>query len=153
MYALVQEIGRVDWDPTADFGDNQYKVHYSFPCLLSLYVRIMQTSDKTVCEVTLAALFEVLKLIVIPTKCQHMMMEEYFENPLHRLEKQVCGMMCFLCNYGTTTMSRINRGALQSRLIAFFTCKCPTPSDLVNSLSAKSVLAGEKLVATYSIST
>jgi hypothetical protein len=91
----------------------------------------MQTSDKIAWEKTLVALFEVLKLIAIPTKYQHMMMEEYFENPLHRLEKQACGMMCSLCSNGTTTMGCINWGALQSCLIAFFTCKCQTPLDLV----------------------
>ena len=104
----------------------------------------MQTSDKTVCEVTLAALFEVLKLIVIPTKCQHMMMEEYFENPLHRLEKQACGMMCSLCDYETTTMGRINRGALQSCLIAFFTYKCPTPLDLVKYIKLHKLIIFQK---------
>jgi hypothetical protein len=89
------------------------------------------------------ALFDMLKLIVIPTKCQHMIMEEYFD-PLHRLEKQACGMMCSLCDNGTTTTGRINRGALQSCLIAFFTCKCQTPSDLVKYIKLHKLITFHK---------
>ncbi len=71
---------------------------------------------------------------MIPTKCQHIMMEEFFENPFQRVMKQPCGMMCSLCEYGANIMGHINRDALQSRLISFFTHKCTTPSDLVKHI-------------------
>ncbi len=45
MSSLVQEMGRIDRNPLEGPGDNQYKVHLSFPCLVMLYLRIMQHSD------------------------------------------------------------------------------------------------------------
>ncbi len=36
MYSLVQELGHVDCDPAADFGNNRYEVHYSLSCILFL---------------------------------------------------------------------------------------------------------------------
>jgi hypothetical protein len=75
-------VGRVDHDPNAEFEDNHYEVHFSFSCLVALYVPIMQTSEKTARDSNLIALFEVLKFTVIPTKYHHILMEEYFEDPV-----------------------------------------------------------------------
>jgi hypothetical protein len=98
MYALVLELGRVDHDPNAEFEDNHYEVHFSFSCLVALYVQIMQTSEKMARDSYLIALFEVLKFIVIPSKCHHILMEEYFEDPVYCVvEKEACGRMCTFC--------------------------------------------------------
>ena len=102
MYTLVQELGRVDRDPSAEFGDNRYEVHFSFLCLVSLYIRIMQSSEKIARVSNLLALFDVLKFIVLPTKYQHIMMEVYFEDPLCLFEKEPCGTMCCYCDQAYT---------------------------------------------------
>ncbi len=52
MYSIVQEMGRVDRNPSTDTngGDeilNKYEVHISFMCLVKLYARIMQHPEKT----------------------------------------------------------------------------------------------------------
>ncbi len=131
MYPLVQELGRVDRDPSAEFGDNRYEVHFSFSCLVSLYIRIMQSSEKIARESNLLALFDVLKFIVLPTKYQHIMMEVYFEDPLCLFEKEPCGTMCCYCDQAYTPTGRIHRYNLQNCLIAFFASKRPSPKELV----------------------
>jgi hypothetical protein len=92
----------------------------------------MQTSEKLARDSNLIALFEVLKFIVIPTKCHHILMEEYFEDPVHCvLEKEAFGLMCSFCEHEYTVTGCIHRDQLQSSLITFFTYKRPTPKDLV----------------------
>jgi hypothetical protein len=41
MYALVQEMGRVDWNPISNTGNNRYEMHLLFGCLVKMYARIM----------------------------------------------------------------------------------------------------------------
>ncbi len=87
-YSLVQEMGCVVRNQlmgTGGDGINQYKVHILFPCLVKLYVRIMQHPDPAECAIRLASIKEVLVLLVTPNtpnKFQHNMMEKYFENPV-----------------------------------------------------------------------
>ncbi len=54
----------IDHVPNAEFEDNCYKVHFSFSCLVALYIRIMQTSEEMARDSNLMALFEVMKCIV-----------------------------------------------------------------------------------------
>ncbi len=131
MYALVQELGCVDRNSRSDFGDNRYEFHFSCLCLVSLYIRIMQSSEKIARDSNLIALFDVLKFIVLPTKCQHIMMEVYFEDPLCLFEKEHCGTMCCYCNQAYTPTGRIHRNNLQKRLVVFFASKRPSPKELV----------------------
>jgi hypothetical protein len=92
----------------------------------------MQTSEKTARDSNLIALFEVLKFIEIPSKCHHILMEEYFENPVHSVvEKEACGLMCSFCVHEYTATGCIHRDRLQYCLITFFTYKCPAPKDLL----------------------
>ena len=42
----------------------------------------------------LAAMWEVLCLLVIPNECQHVLMERYFEKPDSSLVKKKCGDFC-----------------------------------------------------------
>jgi hypothetical protein len=66
MYSLVQEMGCVDRNPLEGPGDIQYEVHITFPCLMMLYLRIMQHSDPSKRDIQLLIMFDILKLVVIP---------------------------------------------------------------------------------------
>jgi hypothetical protein len=81
MYALDQEMGCVDCNPLSDPGDNRYNMHLLFGCLVKMYARIMQHPDPLERAIQLSSIREVLVLLDTPNKCQHNLMERYFENP------------------------------------------------------------------------
>jgi hypothetical protein len=91
MYSLVQEMGHVDRNPLEGPGDNQYEVHISFPCLVMLYLRIMQHFDPSERDIQLSMMFNVLKLLLIPNECQHVIKAKLFENPLSSRLYHPCG--------------------------------------------------------------
>jgi hypothetical protein len=80
MYLLVQEMSRVDRNPLEGSRDNRYEVQMSFLCLVKLCVRILQESDLHEQATQVELMNEVLKLLVTPNECQHIMMEKYFKN-------------------------------------------------------------------------
>jgi hypothetical protein len=80
MYSVVQEMGRVDRNPLAELGDNRYKIHISFGCVVKLYARIMQHPSQNEREIQLKSMMETLAFMVIPEECQHVSMEKYFED-------------------------------------------------------------------------
>jgi len=81
MHMLLQEFGRVDRDQTLEPGENKYTVELSFMCFVSIYSRVMRESNASDRRKQLSSLFDVLDILVLPQKCQHVLMEEYFENP------------------------------------------------------------------------
>jgi hypothetical protein len=81
IYALVQEMGRVDWNSLSDPGKNRHKMHLLFGCLVKMYAGIMQHPDPSKRAIQLSSMREVLALLITPNKCQHNLMERYFENP------------------------------------------------------------------------
>ncbi len=81
-YSSVQEMGCVDQIPIGNHPrdlDNRYKMHLSFHCLVKLYVRIMQHLNHSECDVQYQSMMEVLKLVVVPTTCQHALMESFLK--------------------------------------------------------------------------
>jgi hypothetical protein len=110
MYSLVQEMGRIDRNPLEGPGDNQYEVHIAFLCLVMLYLRIMQHSDPSECNIQLSMMFNVLKLLVIPNECQHMVMANFFENPSSSRLYHPCGHKCSYCKRDNSSFTgQINR--------------------------------------------
>jgi hypothetical protein len=97
MYTLVQELCRVDWNPSVGIGDNRYEVHLLFMCVVSLYVRVMQQNDKQERTISIVTLHKVLKFLVLPCTCQHVLMEQYFEDPGLLFQKKVCEGYCSYC--------------------------------------------------------
>ena len=81
MHMLLQELGCVDRDQTLEPGENKYMVELSFMCFVSIYSRVMRESNASDRRKQLSSLFDVLDVLVLPQKCQHVLMEEYFENP------------------------------------------------------------------------
>jgi hypothetical protein len=113
MYSLVQEMGRLGRNPLEGPGDNRYEVHVSFSCLVQLYVRIMQEPDPGERKIQLLAMHEVLQVLVTPNKCQHVMMERYFEIPSSPRVYEPCHDKCTRCNKDVNLlMGRIYRSKL-----------------------------------------
>ncbi len=100
MYTLVQGLGRVDRNPSVGIGDNQYKVHMSFMCLVLLYIKIMQQNNKREQTISMVAMHEVLKFLVLPCKCQHVLMEQYFEDPWTTCSKRSLCKFLFVLQDG-----------------------------------------------------
>ena len=129
LYSIVQEMGRVDRVPTGDDLDptqNRYEVHLSFTCAVKLYARIMQHPEKSERELQLASFMEVLCFLVIPSECQHVHLERYFEAPDTTRLFESCRNCCPFCNRNrATTTGRINRQKLTRQLVGY--CSSATP--------------------------
>ena len=97
MYSVVQEMGRVDRNPLAEFGDNRYEIHISLGCVVKLYARIMQHPSQVEREIQLRSMMEVLAFLVIPEECQHVLMEKYFEDDSSTRVYEPCRTMCSKC--------------------------------------------------------
>lgn len=97
MHMLLQEFGRVDRDQTLEPGENKYTVELSFMCFVSIYSRVMRESNASDRRKQLSSLFDVLDVLVLPQKCQHVLMEEYFENPESIDDRVACGGLCSYC--------------------------------------------------------
>jgi hypothetical protein len=99
---------------------------------VTLYVRAMQNHDNNKRTMLLVAVFEVLKLVMVPNACQHRLMEEYFKNDACLITKEDCGTMCSYCKGDMRYLTGlINRTKLRSLLILFMSHKTPTPAELV----------------------
>ena len=132
MYTLVQELGCVDWSPSFGISDNWYKVHMSFMCPVFLYVRVMQQNDKQERTISIVALHKVLKFLVLPCTCQHVLMEQYFEDPGLLFQKEGCVGYCSYCKKDNdTTSRRVQKEILTNLLIGLFMGNAPTPEGLV----------------------
>ncbi len=113
MYTLVQELGCVDWNPSVGIGDNRYEVHMLFMCVVLLYVRVMQQNNKQERTISIVALHKVLKFLVLPCTCQHVLMEQYFEDPGLLFQKEVCVGYCSYCKKdNNTTGGRVQKEIL-----------------------------------------
>jgi len=134
MHVVVQEMGRVDRVTVTNgsIGDNRYEIHLSFNCLIALYVRIMQHPDVSERATQFAAMFEVLVVLVVPYKCQHALLEEYFANPNSTCQYTPCQSMCNFCSRGAVSLTgRINRARLCELLVGFCAGKENTTAQLV----------------------
>ena len=134
LYSIVQEMGRVDRKPVENWvsGDiNKYEVHISFPCVVKLYARIMQHPDKKERNMQEQSMMEVLKLLVLPSECQHVILENYFEHPDGR-QREACRNKCRKCSGIKELTGMIYRQKLTSCLVSF--CSrgtMETPTTLV----------------------
>ena len=83
-------MGRVDRNPLSSVGDNRYEVHISFTCVVKLFVCIMQNPQVEERATQLASMMDVLRLLVTPNECQHVLMERYSKKPDSLLVKEKC---------------------------------------------------------------
>ena len=83
-------------------------------------------------------MMDVLRLLVMPTECQHVLMERYFEKPDSSLVKEKCGDFCSRCKMDTSSSTgRIHRDKLCCFLITFATGCTRTTSALIKSIKSK----------------
>jgi hypothetical protein len=145
-YSLVQEMGRVDRIPidnhTGDL-DNRYEMHLLFHCLVNLYVRIIQHPDHSERDLQYQSMMEVSKLVVVPTTCQHALMESFFENPDSTIQKILCLTKCAFCNnHYQHIIGQVHRETLSGLLITFCSMgsESKTTNDLVKFIKTKKSL-------------
>ena len=92
----------------------------------------MQQNDKTERIISLVALHKVLKFLVLPCTCQHVLMEQYFKNPRVLLQKEGCAGYCSFCKKDNdTTGGRVQKEILTNLLIRLFMGNAPTSEGLV----------------------
>jgi hypothetical protein len=96
-------MSRVDRNPLSSVGGNCYEVHISFTCVVKLFVRIMQNPLAEERATQLASMMDVLRLLVTPNECQHILMERYFETLDSTLVKENCGEFCSRCKMDTSS--------------------------------------------------
>ena len=78
---LVQEIGRVNRQQTASHGEHSYWMYPNVPSYLSMWIHVQTQSNNAVRMRHLTQLNDVLRFMVLPTRCYHKVLEEHFENP------------------------------------------------------------------------
>ncbi len=138
MYALVQEMGPVDRNPLANPGDNRYEMHLSFGCLVKMYARVMQHPDPLEHPIQLLSMREVLALLVNPDKCQHNLMESYFENLASTQIYKPCRTNYSKCNEVTNPLTRhVQRARTANLLIAFCSVKMKITAALIKFIKTK----------------
>ena len=70
----------------------------------------------------LTSMMEVLRLLVTPNECQHILMERYFEMPDSTLVKEKCGDFCSRCKMDNKSCTKqIHCDKLSRLLITFAT--------------------------------
>jgi hypothetical protein len=116
-------------------GDNRYEVCISFSCLVQLYVGIMQEPDPGECKIQLLSMHGVLQILVTPNKCQHVMMERYFESPSSSRVCEPCRAKCTQCTKDLNLLTgRIYRSKLTQMLISFCLVQMQTMAALIKSI-------------------
>ena len=138
LYELVQELGRVDRLRNAEPGTNTYEVHVSFDSYVSLFIRIMQNADATERSVQLSQLAEVIQFLIVPSKCYHSFIEDYFER-YDQPAKTGCRSYCSFCldENDDFTGKVFKKSILHVLLTKLFgKGNAPTCSELISALKA-----------------
>jgi hypothetical protein len=138
MYSIVQEMGCVNQNPLDESGNNKYEVHVLFQCLVKLYMRIMQQPDQAEQGIQLKAMMEMVQLLVIPRKCQHIIIECYFKDPALMREYSPCQTKCMYCISGVKSLTGcINCSRTCNLLISFCTGRTQSTSDLIKFVTVE----------------
>jgi hypothetical protein len=95
---LVQEMGRVCRGPRIP-GDLKDRYHLYLNCnlFLSILLRVKKDPSAKERRIQLKDLMDVLRFIFIPTRCYHVILEEYFEDPAVFLNREPCYTHCSFC--------------------------------------------------------
>jgi hypothetical protein len=104
-------MGRVCRGPrgAADLQD-RYHLYLKCNLFFSLLLRIKQEPVAKERSIQLKDLFQVLRFLVLPTRCYHVSLEEYFEDPTVFFNREPCYTKCSFClgetRNSTTTFRR-----------------------------------------------
>jgi superfamily II DNA helicase RecQ len=95
---LLQEMGRVCRGPRVP-GDLQDRYHLYMNCnlFLSLLLLIKQEPNVKERSTQLTDLYEVLRFLLLPTRCYHVSLEEHFEDPNVAMNREPCYTKCSYC--------------------------------------------------------
>jgi len=95
---FVQEMDRVDRSHLAEPGEHCYYLYPNVTTFLTLWLRSQRQTKKKVRDRHEKQLFDWLKAIILPEKCYHEYIEEYFENPATYKSRGPCGDQCSFCD-------------------------------------------------------
>ena len=130
MNDLVQEMGRVDRSHNAAPGDHGYFVHMNFDTYINLFIRTQCECNPIVRKRLEEELHQVLNFLILPSKCYHVRLEEFLENPITYKEREPCGHLCPFCTDNYKTFSNaVNRDVLLKLLRAKIFLKGSIPAD------------------------
>ena len=138
LYELVQELGRVDRLRNAEPETNTYEVHVSFASYISLFIRIMQNADAKEGSIQLSQLAEVVEFLVVPSKCYHSVIEDYFER-YEQSAKSGCGSCCSFClGENNDFTGKVYKKSILHVLLTklFGKGKAPTCPELISALKS-----------------
>jgi superfamily II DNA helicase RecQ len=97
LYDLYQYMGRVDRKHDALPGQVSYSVLLNVPSFLFMYVRALSEPNITMRERQERDLMEVLRFLVLPTKCYHLSMELYLQDQENVANNNHCVEPCNVC--------------------------------------------------------
>ena len=138
LYELVQELGRVDRLRNAEPGTNTYEVHVSFDSYISLFIHIMQNTIAKERSIQLSQLAEVVEFLIIPSKCYHTVIEDYFERD-EQPDKSGCGSCCSFClGENNDFTGKVYKKSILHVLLTklFGKGKAPSCSELISTLKS-----------------
>ena len=148
FHDMVQEMGRVDRLHDAVRGEHTYQIYLNVPTFISLWLRIQTEPVQNVRKKQEADLLEVLKCLVLPVRCYHDAIEEYFENPHTHVSRGGCGDYCSFCTKAYLDISgSISRLHLVSILTTHVFDKGPIRAEkLMSFFSAKAAQQYKKKI-------
>jgi hypothetical protein len=118
---LLQEMGRVCRGPRVP-GDLQDRFHLYLNCNLFLLLLLRIKQEPTVKErlTQLKDLCDVLRFLLLPMHCYHLLLEEYFQDQNMFMKREQCYTKCSYCRGKHTQVTTSFRRA---SIISFLSTK------------------------------
>ncbi len=138
-HEMVQEMGRVDRLHDSVTGTSTYTIFLNVSTFISLWLRINSESNISVRDKQRSALFDILRMLILPRQCYHEMIEQHFERPSTYVGENSCNNNCSYCD-GTykSFCGTISKHQLISILTtSIFENGMITATSLVGLLSSK----------------
>ena len=96
IYDVYQQMGRLDRLLKGILGEHVYHAVLSLPLFMNLFVRVMQTENNNERAILKKDLFEVIRMLVLPTECYHIQLERALEKPSND-QRDPCQNSCSYC--------------------------------------------------------
>ncbi len=97
-HEMVQEMGRVDRLHNAAVGTNSYNIFLNVNTFISLWMRIHSESNSSVRDRQFTDLFDLLRMLLLPQKCYHKIIEQKLERPSTYNGNATCNNNCSFCD-------------------------------------------------------
>jgi superfamily II DNA helicase RecQ len=118
---LLQEMGRVCRGPRS-VGDlhDRYHIYLNCSLFLSLLMRIKRETSVKERSIQLNDLMMVLRFLLLPSRCYHVALEEFFEDPNIFFNREPCYTKCAFCRGEVAELTTSFRRAF---LVSFLSTK------------------------------